>query len=283
MCQPAQSAERLDIRPIAGPAGGVYGLLGFEIRAPWMDGCLQMRMPETLNSSLGLHFIDHDRADMRPLSPLKQWPVWRQNRMDGAWTYVVRLPEGVEFAGKVTPYADSVRLEFRVRNRTKQTLQNVSNQMCLVMTPSRDFGARNTLDRIWTLVNGQPFSLNQTTPSARDKGRDPWILMLTRYGSKAYPGPRDYPDGWWVVDQVADLPVIARTSTDTKHLLAITWDGDPMYLMTNTRIPCLHAGPTNAVTLEPGKAYTWRGTIWLMPNEPERLLKEVRKTLPRSR
>ncbi|NLI00588.1 MAG: hypothetical protein GX446_13970 [Chthonomonadales bacterium] len=271
--------KRLDVRPIAPPQTATYGLLGFEIRAPWMTGHLQMRMPETLNSSLGLHFIDHDRADMRPLSPLRTWPTWKQNRMNGAWSYSVRLPEGVEFSGKVIPYADRVRMEFRVRNRTRQTIRNVANQMCLVMSHSPDFGERNTLARMWTFRDGVPFDLERTTPTPRDKGRDPWVLMLTRSGARTYAGPRDYPDGWWVVDQAADLPVIARTSVDGKHVLAITWDGDPVYLMSNTRIPCLHAGPTNVFSVEPGKECIWRGTIWLMPNDAERLRRAVEKSL----
>lgn len=276
---PSEPPMRLDVRPIAPPRSAAYGMLGFEIRAPWMDGHIQMRLPETLNSSLGLHFIDHDRADMRPLNPLKTWPVWKQNRMNGAWSYGVRLPEGIEFSGRVTPFADSVRMEFRVRNRTRETVRNITNQMCLVMSHSKDFDARNTLDRIWTFRDGSVFDLTKATPAPRDKGRDPWVLMLTPSGQRSYTGAREWPDGWWVVDQVADMPVIARTSTDRRHLVAISWDGDPMYLMSNTRIPCLHAGPTNAFTLEPGKECIWRGTIWLMPNDPKRLRREVQKSI----
>ena len=275
----APQPTRLDVRPIAAPASGAYGLLGFEIRAPWMDGYIQMRMPETLNSSLGLHFIDHDRADMRPLNPLLRWPTWRQNRMNGAWTYSIRLPEGVEFAGRMTPYADRLDMEFRVRNRTDRTVGGVSCQMCLVMSHAQEFGARNTLERLWTFREGSVFRLTDTTPTPSAKGRDPWVLMLTKKGQESYSGPRDFADGWWVVDQIADLPVIARTSTDGKHLIAITWDGDPMYLMSNTRIPCLHAGPTNTVTLAPGKHHIWRGTIWLTANDPEKLRREVQKRI----
>ncbi len=162
-----------------------------------------------------------------------------------------------------------------MRNRTRDTIRNVANQMCLVMSHATEFGARNTLERMWTFRSGSVFSLADTTPTPRDKGRDPWVLMLTKTGSKTYAGARDWPDGWWVVDQVADLPVIARTSADGKHMVGISWDGDPMYIMSNTRIPCLHAGPTNVFTIEPGKECVWRGILWLTDNDPERLKKQA--------
>ena len=79
------------------------------------------------------------------------------------------------------------------------------------------------------------------------------------------------------VDQLADEEIIARISADRKHLVATTWDDGPMYLMTNTAIPCLHAGPTNAVTLEPGAKHRWRGRIFLTLNNPANLLKQHKK------
>jgi len=264
-------AERLDIRPIEAPEKGRYGLLGFEIRAAWMDGFLQMRTPETLTSSMGLHFIDHDRPDMRPLSWLRPWPKWSRDDRTGALTYAVRTAEGVEFRARAVPGRGRIEMEFRVRNRSSTRVRNVGNQMCLVMTGSGDFGDRNTLARTWVFRDGRPFDLTSATPTPKDKGREPWVLMLTTAGVKGYGGPRDYADGWWVVDQVADVPLIARTSADGRHLVAISWDGGPLYVMTNARIPCLHAGPTNVYDLEPGKECVWRGAIWLMANDPRRL------------
>jgi len=275
--------ERLELRPIPSPPPNAFGLLGFEIRAPWMQGVLRMRMPETLSSTLGLHFIDHDRPDMRPLSMLNSWPSWTTDPRTGALRYETRTVEGIRFGGKVTPHRDHVVMEFRVRNVTRDRTIDVSNQMCLVMADATDFSARNTLEGIWTFVEGKPFSLTQATPTAASKGRAPWVLMLTKSGSTQYTGPRDYPDGWWVVEQIADLPVLARTSQDGRHLVAITWDGDPLYLMSNTRIPCLHAGPTNAPRVAPGKEYVWRGIIWLMENDAERLRREVEGFVKRSR
>jgi len=270
-------AERLVLEPVAAPAAGRTGILGFRVRAPWMRGWIELRMPETLATSMGLHFIDHVRSDMPPLSVPKPWPVWKQDRRNGSLRYSHRTPEGVEFAGVARPSADEVALEFRVRNRTKETLRNANCQMCLVLSPSPDFGERNTLATTRTWVGGTFANLAETTPSPSSKGRDPWILMRVRGPGEAYAGPMDYPDGWWVVDQIADLPVIARLSADAKHLVAVEWGARQPMLMSNTRIPCLHAGPGDPATIEPGSEHVWRGRILLLPNDPEQLRRRLER------
>ena len=56
--------SNIQLQPIAPPPPGETGRIGFEMRAPWMEGHIVLRMPETVKSSVGLHFIDHNRADM---------------------------------------------------------------------------------------------------------------------------------------------------------------------------------------------------------------------------
>jgi hypothetical protein len=114
--------------------------------------------------------------------------------------------------------------------------------------------------------------LATTTPTPQQKGRKPWILVLTRDLAKHYKGSLEWPDGWWVVDQKADRNVIARVSEDTKHLVAIAWDETDSQLMTNTMIPCLHAGPIRTASLQPDEEAVWRGTIYLIGNDAELLL-----------
>ncbi len=47
-------------------------------------------------------------------------------------------------------------------------------------------------------------------------------------------------------------------------------------IMWNSRIPCLHAGPAGGVSLDPGQEVVWRGTIYLMENDPGQLLRRLR-------
>jgi hypothetical protein len=97
-------------------------------------------------------------------------------------------------------------------------------------------------------------------------------------GSFDLGGQKDLPAGWWVVNEIADAYLIARQSEDGRRLVAIAWDdSSPGLLMSNTRIPCLHAGPMHAVDVAPGATFVWHGVIYLMETEPERLAELLRE------
>ena len=264
----------ISLRELPPPPPGQFGTLGFEIRVPWLEGCLEMRFPETLHSSLGLHFIDHYRADMPPLSRLEPYPVWRRNSKTGEVLYTAVTREGVEFSGAAIPDEDTVRMEFRVKNKTGKPMLNVASQMCLVLSKAPALAKTNDLSPCYAWIDGTFTSFATTTPTPQQKGRKPWILLLTRGFAKHYRGPRDWPDGWWVVDQQADRNIIARITEDKNHLVAVAWDEADSQLMTNTMIPCLHAGPTRSVSIQPDEEAVWRGTIYLMKNDPELLLRQ---------
>ena len=229
-----------------------------------------MRFPETLRSSLGLHFIDHNRRDMPQLSPLPKRPTWERDEETGQIRYTCRTSEGVEFGGRARPYEEEVYLEFWVTNNTAEAIHGVSPQMCLSMAPSTDFNRQSDLSGTFAWFDGRWANLATTTPTPAEKGRVPWLQILTQSAGE-YRGPRDNPDGWWFVDQKADYGLIARQSPDKEHLLAIAWQG-AIALSTNTRIPCLHAGPSRPASLIPGEQASWRGKIYLMANDPESLL-----------
>ena len=268
--KPAQPPRpRIQLRGVDSPPKGRKGHLAFEIRAPWMRGFLQMRFPETLRSSLGLHFIDHDRRDMPQLSELPSFPTWQHDEDTGEVMYVCRAVEGVEFSGRARPYEEEVSMEFRVANHTMDTLKGVSPQMCLSMAQSPDFNQQGDVANTSTWIDGEWTSLQRTTPSAADKGLTPWLQVLTR-SAPEYAGPRDNRDGWWFVDQKADHGIIARTSENREHVVAIMWD-KALAVSTNSRIPCLHAGPSGRATIRPGEEAAWRGKIYLMPNDPQAL------------
>ncbi|MCC7493495.1 MAG: hypothetical protein IT204_14160 [Fimbriimonadaceae bacterium] len=271
-------AEVLRLTPLPVIAGVQGGVLGFSIEAPWLAGRLDLRAPETVHSSLGLHFIDHRRPDMPPLGTIDEQPVWRRDEATGSLSFEARSSEGLVFGTTATPEADRVRLAFWVRNKTGQPLRHVSSQHCLVLSHSPQFSRRNTLDTTYAWIGGQWQCLSRTTPTAADKGRDPWILLPVADGPRDLGGQRDMPDGWWVVNQVADSYLIARQSADGRHLVAITWDDRPPgLLMSNTRIPCLHGGPMQPVDLAPGASYTWHGVIYLLSSGPPRLAELYRQ------
>jgi hypothetical protein len=270
----------LELRGVA-PEEGAFGHLAFQVRAPWMDGWLEMRMPETLHTDLGLHFIDHARGDMPPLSELDPPPVWTRDPETGALAYEARTEEGIVFAGEAAPEEGGVRMTFRVRNETGGPRAYTTCQMCLDMSGSDAFGQRHDLSRTYAVVDSEGMSLAKTTPGPEQKGRKPWVLVPTTRMAEGYTGPRDNPDGWWVVDQAADLNLIYRVSQDREHLVGVAWDEDETMLMTNTNIPCLHAGPNEPRAIEAGGEAVWRGFLYLMPNDPAALMNRYRADVAR--
>jgi hypothetical protein len=95
--------------------------LGFRIRAPWLKDHIEQRFPETIHSSLGLHFIDHDRRDMRPLKMLEPFPLWERNETTGAIEYTHKDTTGLAFGGRACPDTDRAVMEYRIRNKTGET------------------------------------------------------------------------------------------------------------------------------------------------------------------
>jgi hypothetical protein len=271
-----RSEPRIAVRPVPPPTDGQTGLLAFEAAAPWMTGWIRLRMPETLASSQGLHFIDHQRSDMPPLASLSPFPQWKTDRRTGALSYTAKTREGVKMRATVRPGTDQVDLEFAVTNETGKPLNNLNCQMCLVLTEEPQFGRRLDLNPVHTWVEGRFTSFGATTPTPEQKKREPWVLMLTQAGAKVYGGAREWPDGWWVVDQLADFPAIARVSADGRRLLAIHWGPQQLMLMTNTRIPCLHAGPTQSANIAPGATHVWKGAILFLDNDPEALRQRLK-------
>lgn len=271
----ADKRPRIQLRGIDAPPEGKFGRLGFEVRAPWMDGFFQMRYPETMRTSVGLHFIDHDRRDMPPLSMLDPFPRWQLDEATGEISYWHKTPEGVEFGGRARPSADDIELEYRVKNGTDARLTQAHPQMCLTLTGSADFNRKLDLTDEYTWIDGEFTSLAKTTPTPEEKGRAPWVQVFT-LALEDFQGKRDHANGWWVVDQLADEGIIARVSSDGERLVAIAWEG-ARGISTNTRIPCLHAGPGGTRPLAPGEEAIWRGTIYLMDNDPDALLARFRQ------
>lgn len=272
-----QADKRVTIKPVAAPAAGEYGHLGISIQAPWMTGPIELRMPEMLSSHLGIHFMDHKRADSTPLSMLNPFPEWKTDAATGDLSYEVTTAEGVVFGGKAHAEPDSVHVEFWVANGTQNTVQNIKAQMCLLMENSPEFGKKNDLANTFTWIGGHPASLAMTTPSSEQKGRPGWIILLTNILMPVYAGPREYPDGAWVVDEPADFNLVARASNDLKYLVGLTWDETASEVMCNSTVPCMHAGPSRSITLQVREKATWRGKVYLIANDTENLLARYSK------
>jgi len=71
-----EGTKKLITLTLLQPTADKINQIGFGMKAYWMDGTIEMRFPETLQSQEGLYFIDHYRPDMLPLSQMLVYPEW---------------------------------------------------------------------------------------------------------------------------------------------------------------------------------------------------------------
>jgi predicted amidohydrolase len=245
--------------------------LAFDFSQTWMDGTAQLRMPETLRSSKGMHFIDHYREDIWPLSEPQPLPRWARDPVTGEISYAMQLKDGLSITAKALPKRKQIDLSFKTTNNSSETLQNLEANMCLTMDKSAEF-APHDISRLFAWFGGKMQPLSATTPTPEQVGRAPWLLLLTPEGQKGYKGDRDSKTTWWLVDQPAERNLMAAVTKDGRHLIGYTWETVGETQMSNCGYPCLHTGPGPLKELAPGASHTWRGRIYVMDNDMPKLV-----------
>lgn len=278
----SQNKDFIKLIPLDKPEGE-FGPLGFKMTASWMDGTIEMRYPETLDSEEGMHFIDHNRADMQPLFKMNQFPDWKINKNTGEISYSYITPDGIEFGGAVNATIDEVHIEFFVKNHTDKQLKKISPQLCLVLDKSNDFNSLRVTSDVFIWSEGKCLSLDKTTPTVAEKGRDP-LLVIARKGfsdieavgkTKIKKPGSDIGD-WWLLNETSDEDIIMRESKDKKHLVAVAWPGETSFLIYNSLNPCIHAGPSIQFTINSQRERHWYGTIYLIQNDKNELIKRYK-------
>lgn len=255
--------------------------IGFTIQAEPYAGLVEFRVPETLISSWGMHFIDHIQGGEgapRPLDFLEEWPEWKKDPRDGRLHYDKWTSAGLQFGFTALPRWDTVDLEFRVTNRADKPIQFVSGNMCLNFKDVPALKQSWELDKLYIAFDGALRPMSQTTPTPAEKGTEyPWLNFLTRRGLTSQRGPRDLPLSW-VVDQVPDpVNLMAVESEDGKNLVAYTWLQQPDYMMSNCGYPCLHTGTAPSPLLKSGESYHWVGRVYFVENDSHALLQRVQQ------
>ncbi len=278
----AQSQEPIKITPLEKPTGN-YGSIGFQLSADWMNGSIEMRFPETVDDETGMYFIDHYRPDMLAHSKMEKYPDWIINKTNGEISYSYTTPEGIEFGGYVNPNSDEVNLEFFIKNHSDKIIKNISPQICLMLDKSVDFNTLKSTSDVFIWSEGKCISLDKTTPSTAEKGRDAQLVIprkgftnLQAVGKTKILEPGKDIGTWWRTNEESDEDIILRESRDKKHLVAVSWPGEVSFIIYNSLNPCIHAGPSIQFTIEPGRERHWYGIIYLMKNDPGELLKKYK-------
>jgi hypothetical protein len=250
------------------------GFQAAEVWLPWADaGHLTLRFPETLASNLGLLFIDHVRADMPPVVRAASLPDWRCDCATGALWYRLRLPNDVSFGARITPTAGGAALSFRVKNATGASLKSLVPQFCLVEDGAAPFSCGD-LSRTYVRSSDRWLSLAETLHQVMDARLAPWVIAGVREK-----GPRSgasMAGAWYVCRERADVPLIATTDAAGARVIGLTWEGGRS-VMSNGRIPCLHADPVIA-DAAPGETVVVRGRIFVVSEGLDALWREYRAT-----
>ncbi len=253
--------------------------IGFQMKATWMDGTIEMRFPETLDGEEGMYFIDHYRADMPVLSKMEKYPEWVRNEKTGEISYTCSTPQGIEFGGIISTDSMEVRIEFFVKNHSSKEIRHISPQLCLDLKNSQDFNTLKTTSDVHIWSEGKYISLDQTTPTSAQKRRDALLVIgrkgfsnMEAVGKTTIKTPGEDIGQWWLINETSDEDIIVRESTDKKHLVATSWPGEVSFLIFNSQNPCIHAGPSIEFTIGANRERHWYGTVYLMPNNPNELL-----------
>lgn len=261
--------EKVELAGLPAPERGKRGRLAFRIRPPWMkEGGFVLRAPETLHTSLGLMFIDHNRQDMPPIFELDPFPEWNKDESGTVW-YTYRAENDVEFGCRAVPGEDEVDVTYTVRNHRDEDIGGIYPQMCLNLSEAPGFGKKLDVSRTFVRIEGEWTPLTQTHPGPDEVDRPPWMHVNTK-ATGPWRQERTTQDGWWVVEELCDIPMTAMVDESGEHLVAITWERGPG-TSTNSRIPCLHAGPPHAGRCPAGESVTFHGKIYLIPADFEML------------
>jgi len=224
---------------------------------PWNGGRVLLRLPEALSSRSGHFFCEWQRENAWPVSGPLALPEWRSEENRPGIGYECELRNGVRFYVRVKPGKDELDMVLGVKNGTSSTLEQVSANMCVVLSDAPEFCDR-TLARTYFLFGGKPRLLSSTTPEPAAQKRPPWIHCQVR-GIRPLTVPDDCP--WWVCRERADDGLIFTESAESRRFVALIW-GRASSIVANSRTPCVHSNPLLG-DCEPGAVVEQAGRLLL--------------------
>lgn len=199
----------------------------------WLD------FPEAIFSSQGLLYLSHINPGINSLFPELPKVHWRE--VSKGLSFERALPNGIRFGGSVVKSSDlTVALELHLANGSRDPLKNIELQTCAYLRGIKEFSDFTRENKFVHM------------PSE-------WVPMTSVPDLKERDAP--YRVGWRTRGKrVADLPVAVVKSNKAERLLAMTWFGDTLSMVSNPNHPCIHADP-RFPDLAPGEKASIRGKL----------------------
>ena len=122
----------------------------FSVFTPWdVNSYVVVDVPEAIWSNLGLTYLAHTHIDTiwaKQGITLKRLE-WNR-RADGRLDIRRKLPNGIEFAVKVTPTKDAVLMEMRLANGTGEKLSDLRIQNCVMTKMAKGFEQQTNENKV---------------------------------------------------------------------------------------------------------------------------------------
>jgi hypothetical protein len=117
---------------------------------PWdPDSYLVLDVPEAIWSNLGLTYLAHTHIDtIWTRQGITLAPIEWTRLSNGSLSVERTLPNGIRFAAKVLPRADSVRMELELQNGTDETLTDLRVQNCVMLKGAPEFNQLSNENKV---------------------------------------------------------------------------------------------------------------------------------------
>ena len=171
--------------------------------------------------------------------PLVEW-----RRQGDVISYERNLGNYMDFGGEVRPSGpSSASMKLWIRNKTSETLEDITLQTCGYLHPIKEFGAVTNANKHVHTADSGWIGLDKLWPL---KGN------FSENGS--------YGIGWRGGPSLCDLPFIIASSESGDHHVAMTWFEHTISFIGNVRHPCFHADP-RFPDIEPGETASIHGEM----------------------
>lgn len=139
------------------------------IFTPWdPDSYLILDVPEAIWSNLGLTYLAHTHIDTIWTKDNIELPQLEWTRMDNGALILKRiLPNGITYTAKIETKTDHVKMELTLKNGTKDLLNDLRVQNCIMLKNAKGFNALSNDNKVLK----KPFG------AVKSNTDDRWIIM----------------------------------------------------------------------------------------------------------
>ncbi|MGE3821119.1 MAG: hypothetical protein AB7I30_17030 [Isosphaeraceae bacterium] len=154
----------------------------FSVFTPWdAASYVVVDLPEAIWSNLGLTYLAHTHvptvwSKQGVTLPRREW----ERKPGGVLQAERRLPNGISFAAKVVPSADSVRMSLKLTNGTEEPLSDLRVQQCVMLKGAVGFEAQTNENKVFQppyvavrSADGERWIITAWTPCHRAWGNPP--------------------------------------------------------------------------------------------------------------